>query len=138
VRRLRGASDNFFIMRIKHSAVTSAIYELVKVFELDIQLGEDSSTMRIELFRNTEKEDHFRCRVWESELFRLTPSFPMDENSNPAHTCDDLLMVDRGIPRSHIPYPREDIIAPNIDAAFEIVLNDLKGFLEHATLEKAT
>jgi hypothetical protein len=124
-------------MRIIHSAVTSPIYELAKTFELDIQLGEDSFTMRIELFRNTEKEDHFRCHVWELEMFRLTPTCPMDEDNQPAHICDDVLMVDRGIPRSHIPYPLEDIVAPNIDAALEIVLNDLKGFLEHSTLEKA-
>ena len=124
-------------MRIIHSAIVSPIYELAKTFELDIQLGEDSFTMRIELFRNTEKEDHFRCHVWECEMFRLTPTSPMDENNQPTHICDDVLMVDRGIPRSHIPYPLEDIVAPNIDAALEIVLNDLKRFLEHSTLEKA-
>ncbi|MBC7910284.1 MAG: hypothetical protein H7Y30_07275 [Pyrinomonadaceae bacterium] len=110
---------------------------MAKTFELDIQLGETSFTMRIELFHNTEKEDHFRCHVWELEMFRLTPTSPMDENNQPAHICDDVLMADRGIPRSHIPYPLEDIVAPNIDAALEIVLNDLKGFLEHSTLEKA-
>ena len=75
-------------MRILHSAITSPIYELAKTFELDIQLGEDSYTLRIELFRNTEKERHFRCHAWQLELFRLTPTFPMDENNSPAHICD--------------------------------------------------
>lgn len=124
-------------MRIAHSAVTSPVYEWAKTLELDLQLGEDSLTLRIELFCNTEKDNHFRCHVWELEMFRLTPTSPMDENGQPSHICDDILMVDRGIPRSHIPYPLKDIAAPDIEAALEIVLSDLKGFLEHSTLEKA-
>ena len=122
-------------MKIAHSAVTSPIYELARSLEVDLQLGDDSQTFRIELFRNTEKADHFRCHVWELEMFRLKPTFPQD--GEPAHVSDDVLMVDRGIPRSQIAYPREDIVAPDIDAALEIVLNDLKAFLEHATTERA-
>jgi hypothetical protein len=124
-------------MKVDHSAVSSPIYELAKICELDIQLGEDSYTLRIELFRNTEKECHFRCHAWELEMFRLAPSFPVDESNEPAHACDDVVMVDRGIPRSSIRYPVEDIVAPNVDAAFEIVLGDLKGFLKHSTSAKA-
>jgi hypothetical protein len=93
--------------------------------------------MRIELLHNTEKEDHFRCHVWELEMFRLTPTFPMDGNNQPVHACDDTIMVERDIARSQIEYPLEDIVAPSIDVALEIVINDLKRLLEHATLEKA-
>jgi len=124
-------------MKIAHSAVTTPMYELVRSLEIDLQLGDDSLTLRIELFRNTEKADSFRCHVWELEMFRLKPTFPRDANNEPAHSCDDVLMVDRGIPRSDIAYPREEIVAPNVDAAVEIVLNDLKAFLEHATKERA-
>ena len=124
-------------MKVVHSAVSSPIYELAKICELDIQLGEDSYTLRIELLRNTEKQDHFRCHAWELEMFRLLPTFPMDQSNQPAHTCDDVVMVDRGIPRSSIRYPVEDILAPSVDAAFEIVLGDLKRFLEHSTSTKA-
>lgn len=124
-------------MKVDHSAVSTPIYELAKIFELDLQLGEDSYTLRIELFRNTEKEDHFRCHAWELETFRLVPTFPMDESNEPAHTCDDVLMVDRGIPRSHTRYPAEDIVAQSVDAALEIVLGDLKESLEHATAKRA-
>jgi hypothetical protein len=42
-------------------------------------------------------------------------------------------MVDRGIPGSQIAYPREEIVAAGIDAALEIVLSDLKSFLERKT-----
>lgn len=70
-------------------------------------------------------------------MFRLTPSFPQDENNEPAHISDDVIMVERGILYGRIKYPREDIVAPNADAALEVVIDDLKRFLEHATGEVA-
>jgi hypothetical protein len=123
-------------MKIAHSAITTPLYELARTLEVDLQLG-DSLSLRIELFRNTENPNRFRCHVWDLEMFRLKPTFPRDGNGEPSETCDDVLMVDRGIPRSRIGYPREEIVAPDIDAALEIVLNDLRGFLEHVTSERA-
>jgi len=124
-------------MRVAHSASTSPLYELANTYELDVRLGEDSYSLRIELFRNTETEGHFRCHAWELERFRLTPTFPMDENGNPTHVSDDLLMVDRGIAHSETHYQLGDIVAPDVEAALEIVVDDLKRFLEHSTMEKA-
>jgi hypothetical protein len=124
-------------MKVIHSAVTSPVYELVKTVEVDIRLGDDSWTTRVELLRDTEKSDHFRCRVWELELHRLTPSFPRDENDLPAHVTDSPIFVERGIAHSRIKYPLEEIVAPDADAALRIVLDDLKRFLEHVTGEEA-
>ena len=124
-------------MKIAHSAVKTPIYELARSLEVDLQLGDGSLTFRIELFRNSEKPNRFRCHVWDLEMFRLKPTFPRDDNDQPRDTCDDILMVDRGIPRSRIAYPREDIFAADIDAALEVVLDDLKAFLEHVTTERA-
>ena len=87
-------------MRVEHPAVPNPIYELAKTLELDIELGEYSYSFRIELFRNTEREDRFRCHAWELEMFRLSPTFPKGANGEPEHVCDDVLMVDRGISRS--------------------------------------
>jgi len=123
-------------MNIVHSAIMSPIYELGKTYELDVRLGEVTFKMRIELFRNTEKPDHYRCHVWELEMFRLTPTFPMDESGQPAVISDDMVMVDRGIPSSRVSYPREDIVAPSFEAALEIVMNDLKTSLENPTVKK--
>jgi hypothetical protein len=125
-------------MKIAHSAITSSVFELIKTLELDVQLNDDSWSIRIELFKDTETKGRFRCHVWELELFRLTPTFPQGEDKQPAHISDDVLMVDRGIARSRIAYPEEDIVAPDADAAIEIVLDDLKRFLEHVTQEEVT
>ena len=137
-RRVNSAvGQRVFNMKIAHLAVTTPLYELARTVEVDLPFGDDSLTFRIELFCNTERAGHFRCHVWELEMFRLKPTFPRDGANEPAHFSDDVLMVDRGIPRSQIAYPREDIVAPDIDAALEIVLNDLKAFLEHSTTERA-
>lgn len=125
-------------MRIIHSAVTSSVFELVKTVELDIRFNEDAWTARIELLRDTEREGWFRCRVWESEMFRLTPTFPRDAAGGPAHITDDTIMVERGIARSRIASGlNEGFAAPDVDAALAMVLEDLKGHLEHVTGERA-
>ena len=123
-------------MKISHSAITSPIFELVKTVELDLRLGDNSWSIRIELLQDTEVKERFRCHIWELELFRLTPTFPQDENGQPAHISDDALMVGRGIPHSVIDYPREAIIAADADAALGIVLDDLKQCLKRITGEE--
>ncbi|HEX8161301.1 MAG TPA: hypothetical protein VF538_05485 [Pyrinomonadaceae bacterium] len=131
------ASDCFVNMKVTHSAITSSVFELVKTVEVDVQLGDDSWSTRVELLRDTEKADHFRCHVWELELHRLIPSFPRDDNDQPAHITDAPIFVERGIAHSRVKYPFEDIIAPDVDSALGIVVKDLKRFLEHATGEEA-
>lgn len=125
-------------MKIVHRAVTSSTFELVKTIELDIQLRDDDSwTTRIELFRDTEQSNHYRCRVWEHELFRLTPSFPRNEKNEPAHVTDDSIMVERGIAHSEIASKlNKPFESPSIEAALEMIVEDLKKFLEHVTGEK--
>lgn len=113
------------------------MFELVKTVESDIRLGDDTWSIRIELLRDRETRDHFRCHVWVSEQFRLTPTFPRDEYDQPTHISDDVLMVERGIARSRIAYPKEDIVASDVEVALQIVLGDLKRFLEHVTGEEA-
>jgi hypothetical protein len=126
-------------LKIIHRAVTSSTFELVRTIELEIQLSdEDSWTTRIELFRDTEQSNLYRCRVWELELFRLTPSFPRNEQNEPAHVTDDTIMVERGIAHSEIASRlNKSFDAPSIEGALEMIVEDLKKFLEHATGEKA-
>jgi hypothetical protein len=56
-------------MRIVRHTSTSAVFELVKTVELDIQLSEESLwTIRIEIFRNSENINQYRCRIWELDV----------------------------------------------------------------------
>ena len=130
-------------MKIPHPAVTTPVYELVRTVELNIRFPNDSWTIRIELLRSTETEGRFRCHLWELESFRLTPSFPRDENNLPAHLTDDIIMLERtsflSTGRGRKPrFTYEDFAAPNPDAALEIVIDQLKKVLEHITGERSS
>ena len=118
-------------MRIKHSAITSPFYEIAKVVEFDLLLGDDSWSIRIELFRNTESQGRFRCRIWQAELFRIQSTFP-SEPRDPR--SDELIWVEFSGPKID---RFDDFAAENPDAALEVVLASFKRFLEHTTLEAA-
>jgi hypothetical protein len=125
-------------MKITHSAITSPVFELVKVIELDITLGDVFIPTRIEIFQDTERTDFFRCRLWELELFRLTPTFPMEEGGKPLHISDDVIQVERSATRSRFrDLSYEGYAAADADAALQKIIDDLKSFLEHVTGEKA-
>src|SRR5687768_5725325 len=69
-------------MKLRHSAITSSIYELVKVVEFDLTL-EEMWPMRIEIFKDTEKSGHYRARLWQYEMHRIQPTFPQDVSGQP-------------------------------------------------------
>jgi hypothetical protein len=123
-------------MKITHSAITSPVFELVKVIELDITLGDVFSPIRIEIFQDTERTDFFRCRVWELERFRLTPTFPM-EDGKPLHISDDVIQVERSVNYRISEDLTSGYVAADADAALQKIIDDLKSFLEHVTFEKA-
>lgn len=134
----RALTGRLTIVKISHPALTSSVFVLVKSVECDIAFSDESKgrwTTRIELFQDTENPDHFRCHVWELELFRLSPTFPINESNQPAEISDDILMVERPFPHRKVNY--DNFVAPNPDAALGIVVADLKTLLEHVTGEKA-
>jgi hypothetical protein len=126
-------------MKINHVAIKSSIFELVKSVEVDIEFSDEHSwTSRIEILRDTEDPNCFRCRVFESELFRMTPSFPRNESHEPAHVTDETLFVERGIARSEIASRmNKSFRAIGVEEAIELVISDLTSFLEYVTGKKA-
>lgn len=111
-------------MKIAHIPILNSVFELVKTVELDIQLGEDQWTTRIEIYRDRGKVDHFRCRVWELEFYRMTPTFPRNEKNQPATVTDDIIMVDRSFSYKGTNF--NNFIAPNVDKALDLIL---EGYL---------
>jgi len=121
-------------MEIRHSAVRSPIYELLKVLELDLQLGDESWPIRFELFRNTDVKGRFRCRIWQAEYFRIQSRFPSGPRGKPKHPpSDELILIKLDGPKIG---DYDDFKAPNAEAAMATVLRVFKRFLEHTTLEK--
>jgi hypothetical protein len=120
-------------MKIEHPAVTSSVFRLVDTVEVDLALAETTYTLRIELFQDTERADQYRARTWESELFRLVPSFPQDEVGDPTDECDDVLFVQRAIPGGMVDH--QPFCAPSREAALDSVLDDLRSFLAHVNAD---
>lgn len=62
--------------------------------EFDLTLGEESFSIRFELFQDTERKDHSRRHIWELESFRLTLTFSMDNQGQPQDISDDIVMAE--------------------------------------------
>jgi hypothetical protein len=80
---------------LHHRDITSGLFSSIAVYEFDIRLGEDVFPCRIELFRDTRNRRLFRAHIWEIELFRMTPTSPMDKNGTPLHISDEFLLLER-------------------------------------------
>jgi len=117
-------------MRIRHRAVPNPIYELVKTFLVDLDLGE-TITVTVQLYRNTEQPTTYRARLFEKELFRLTPTFPRDTKNRPKDLTDDNLNVERHIPFLGVDY--DNFTAKSIKQAQQILIEGIRRFVVHST-----
>lgn len=123
-------------MKITHSATTSPIFELVKTVEVDLQFGDEMWPMRFEILRDTERKDHFRCRIWQLEFFTIQSTFPQS-GGRPAHEPSDHRLIVEWDGGTHIGH-YDDFVATDAEAALSNVIQDFRKFLEHTTREKAT
>lgn len=69
-------------------------YELSKTIELDVHLGGEQVTLRIEILRALGAAGTFRARLWRQDLYRLVPSFPRDADDEPTEQTDAAAFVD--------------------------------------------
>jgi len=103
---------------------------------LDITLAEVYIPTRIEIWQDTERRERFRCYIWELELFNLTPTVPQDETGKPQDTCSDVIQVERSwryARTQRVDY--EEFLADSVEAALQIVTENVKAELEYITGE---
>jgi hypothetical protein len=117
-------------MKMNHSAAPNPIYELSKTFLVDVELKE-LTTFTIEIYKNTEDQSKFRARIYEKELFRLTPSFPRDKEQAPKEESDDDLNVERHMPFMGFNY--ETFTANSLEQAQDIIIKGIRQFVAHST-----
>lgn len=110
------------------------IFKLVKTFEFDVVLPEESFKARVELFQNIERRTHYRINLWQTELFRLMPTFPQDVNGTPLHNTDDLISVARSLTPVNMNY--EKFTANNLDEAIDITINKIKSIVDYFSANK--
>ncbi len=113
----------------KHQAVPDRVtYELVKVVECDVEIGDDQFAVRVELLQSDSDVRHFRARIWRTEMYRLQSTFPQDPSTNePAHApSDEIIWVDHShtLGRSY-----SDFEAESPEAALRLIMEDYQTFL---------
>ncbi|MBI5773952.1 MAG: hypothetical protein HZA89_09460 [Verrucomicrobia bacterium] len=114
-------------MRIKHPAVTSAVFKLVTTLEFDMEVGGHFLPTRVELFQDTERKRRFRCRMWERELYHLHLALETDGKTKRRKETDEDLMVER---TWEISSQFEDFEAANPKAALKLFLDSLTLYLK--------
>ena len=124
-------------MRILHPAVKTNFLELVRTYEMDLDLGPELHfSLRLELFRDTERKGWFRVHAWELEHFNLEPTFPVKKRSGKPlrYKATELLMLERV---AQLTGEYGYFKAKSEMHALTKVIEDLKGRLAHWTGVKA-
>lgn len=121
---------------MEHRAITSAVFEIVDTFEFDMSLGDDSWPTRVEIYQAAGNPHWFRCRVWQSESYRIQSTFPQ-AGGLPEHApSDEVVLVD------YSNYLRCDWEPSGFEAsspkeARQMVEAAILAFLDHSTGEPA-
>ena len=115
-------------MKIQHPAVKSDVFKLVTTLEFDLEVGKHFLPTRIELFQDTERKRHWRCRMWERELYHLSLTLPSGAKpKRRREESDEELLVEKTWELSD---RFDDFVAPNASAAMKKFLNSLKKYLQ--------
>lgn len=106
-----------------------ASYLLVRTLELDVELGGEPMVLRLEIFRAANERDAYRARLWRRALYRMSPSFPRNDEDEPIERTDDSLFVEWA---ELLDGDYERFEADSDDAAQDRVLEDLERALTAA------
>jgi hypothetical protein len=82
-------------MKIKHPAVKSDVFKLVDLLEFDLEVGGHYFPARVELFRDTERPRHWRCRLWERELCHVAFTLRRGSKSGKRIESDEEVLIER-------------------------------------------
>ncbi len=115
-------------MKISHPYVTSAVFKLVTTLEFDLCVGEHFLPTRIEVFQDTESDNHFRCRMWERDLFHLKPTALVGRERSSGEEFDEELLVER---TWEISKRYEDFEAPDAETAVNSFVKSLETYLKN-------
>ena len=115
-------------MKIKHPAVTSVVFKLVTTLEFDLVVGTHFLPTRVELFQDTTRKRHYRCRMWERDLYHMQMSLSPDGKRHARRSeSDEEILVERTWELSS---KFEDFEAPSAAKALGILLNSLEKYLD--------
>jgi len=116
-------------MTKSYSGISSTIFHLARTIEVDLQIEDDAWPLRIELYRDSADETHFRARVWLLEAFRLQPTFPQTESGLPTdEPTDEELFVEWTY---NLERDFDSFEADSDEEALDLVLSQIEDSLMH-------
>ena len=120
-------------MHDSDDTTTSHLFELIRTVEFDLMLGDERFTTRAELFRSTEDDTVFRCRLWQTGLYTIQSRFPADPETNePAQgPSDEGLLVESNHLRSD--WDPDRFLASSPEEAIRMIRDGVAEFVEHVT-----
>lgn len=102
-------------------------YELVKVLEIDVDIGNEQFSLRLELLQCTLESNCFRAHISRPEFCRIQSTFPQNQEGQPVHQpSDEVIFVNWSYYLSR-DYTRFEALSP--DDAIQLVLNDIEQVL---------
>jgi len=108
------------------------VYALVKTVEFDVDLGDDSFALRVELFQDKTRRRTFRAKIWRNEFYRIQSTFPQQPSTGqPEHQpSDEVILIDWS---TNVRGNYSVFKAASSAAALNMVLKAIRAALDHIT-----
>jgi hypothetical protein len=108
------------------------LFDVVRVSEFQLDLGDESFRIRLEMTRSRRTPRLYRANVWRTEYFRIQPTFPQKQG-RPAHKpSDEIVWLDwTGVLRAY----GEPFRAGSLAKAEELALDELGAWVHHTRAE---
>src|SRR5258706_1309376 len=108
------------------------LYQLLKTVQFDVELGDDSFALRVELFQAKWSMQTFRDNIWRTEFYQIQSTFPQNPSSGrPKHRpSDEVILIDWS---TNVPGDYSRFEAASSSVALNIVLNSIRSTLDRAT-----
>src|SRR6266481_2373190 len=110
----------------------SHFYAMVKTVEFDVVLGDDSFTLRVELFQDKTRRRTFRANIWRNEFYRIQSTFPQNSSTGlPEHQpSDEVILIDWS---ANVRGDYSVFKAADSSAALNMVFKAIRAALDHTT-----
>jgi hypothetical protein len=108
------------------------LFDVAKVSESEVELGDESFRVRVEITRSRRTPGMFRANVWRTEYYRIQPTFPQ-KRGRPVHQpSDEIIWLDStAVLRAY----GEPYRAGSLAEAEQLVLDELRAWVRHTRAE---
>ncbi len=108
------------------------LFRLVETMEVEAELGGGELWIRVELFRDVDRPDQYRCRTWKAGAYDLLSPDEVDQDTGERAASTEAVLVPWQLPGGMV--TDEPFYASSKEAAVEAILADLDAALTRLKL----